>query len=180
MTRKKSPLRTLAEGRYITLVEEDGWEYVIRHGVTGIVIVVAVTDDGKLLLVEQERTAVHNRVIELPAGMVGDEVGRKSEALADAAARELEEETGYRARELVQTGQGPTAVGVSDEVVTFFDALGLTRVGPGGGDDEEDITVHAVPLSELPAFLAAKSAAGLAIDPKIFAGLWLSRLAPKL
>jgi len=64
--------------------------------------------------------------------------------------------------------------------VTFFDALGLTRVGPGGGDDEEDITVHAVPLSELPAFLAAKSAAGLAIDPKIFAGLWLSRLAPKL
>jgi len=180
MTRKKSPLRTLAEGRYITLVEEDGWEYVIRHGVTGIVIVVAVTDNGKLLLVEQERTAVHNRVIELPAGMVGDEVGRKSEALADAAARELEEETGYRARELVQTGQGPTAVGVSDEVVTFFDALGLTRVGPGGGDDEEDITVHAVPLSELPAFLAAKSAAGLAIDPKIFAGLWLSRLAPKL
>src|SRR5688572_32437882 len=133
--RRKSPLRTIAEGRYITLVEEDGWEYVLRHGVTGIVIIVAVTDDGKLLLVEQERTAVHNRVIELPAGMVGDAEKYRGEALADAAARELEEETGYRARELVQIGQGPTAVGVSDEVVTFFDAIGLTRVGPGGGDE---------------------------------------------
>jgi ADP-ribose pyrophosphatase len=174
MSRTKSPLRTIAEGRYITLVEEDGWEYVIRHGVTGIVIIVAVTDDGKLLLVEQTRTAVHNRVIELPAGMVGDEVGRRSEALADAAARELEEETGYRARELVLIGQGPTAVGVSDEVVTFFDAIGLRRVGPGGGDEDEDITVHEVPLPELRAFLATQSAAGLAIDPKIFAGLYLS------
>ncbi len=181
MSRTKSPVRTIAEGRYITLVEEDGWEYVIRHGVTGIVIIVAVTDteDAKLLLVEQERTAVHNRVIELPAGMVGDEVGRRSEALADAAARELEEETGYRASELVQIGQGPTAVGVSDEVVTFFLAAGLTRVGPGGGDEHEDITVHEVPLLELSAFLAAKSAAGLAIDPKIFAGLWLARFAKK-
>ena len=53
MSRIKSPLRTIAEGRYVTLVEEDGWEYVIRHGVTGIVIIVPVTDDGKLVLVEQ-------------------------------------------------------------------------------------------------------------------------------
>jgi len=178
MTRRRSPLRTIAEGRYITLVEEDGWEYVVRHGVTGIVIIVPVTDDGKLVLVEQTRTAVHNRVIELPAGMVGDEVGRRAEALADAAARELEEETGYRASELVQIGQGPTAVGVSDEEVTFFDAIGLRRVGPGGGDEHEDITVHEVPLPELRAFLSAQSAAGLAIDPKIFAGLYLSRVMP--
>jgi ADP-ribose pyrophosphatase len=178
--RRKSPLRVITEGRYITMVEEDGWEYVVRHGVTGIVIVVAVTDEGKLLLVEQPRTAVHNRVIELPAGMVGDEEGRRAEALADAAARELEEETGYRARELVQTGQGPTAVGVSDEIVTFFDAVGLTRVGPGGGDDQEDITVHEAPVRELGAYLAAQAAKGLAIDPKIYAGLYLSRIVPKV
>jgi ADP-ribose pyrophosphatase len=177
--RPHAPPRVIAEGRYVTLVEEDGWEYVIRHGVTGIVILVPITDDGKLVLVEQTRTAVHNRVIELPAGMVGDEEGRRAEALADAAARELEEETGYRARELVRIGQGPTAVGVSDEVVTFFDAVGLERVGPGGGDAHEDITVHEVPMSELRGFLAAKEAAGLAIDPKIFAGLYLSRIAPK-
>jgi ADP-ribose pyrophosphatase len=176
--RAKSPPRTIAEGRYITLVEEDGWEYVVRHGVTGIVIIVPVTDDGKLVLVEQTRTAVHNRVIELPAGMVGDEEGRRAEALADAAARELEEETGFRARELVELGQGPTAVGVSDEVVTFFGAVGLTRVGPGGGMEDEDIIVHEVPLAELHAFLAAQSAAGLAIDPKIYAGLYLSAVGP--
>ena len=74
--------------------------------------------------------------------------------------------------------EGPIAVGVSDEVVSFFRAGGLRRVGAGGGDDTEDITVHEVPLGELKAFLAAKMAAGLAVDPKIHAGLWLAGVAP--
>jgi ADP-ribose pyrophosphatase len=168
--------RVLAKGRYLTLVDEGGWEYVLRANVSGIVVIVAVTPDQRLILVEQYRTAVHKRVIELPAGLVGDIDGRRGETLREAAARELEEETGYTAAELRPLFEGPIAVGVSDEIVSFFQAHGLTRVGAGGGDDTEEITVHAVPLAELDAFLAARARAdeGLAVDPKIFAGLFLA------
>jgi ADP-ribose pyrophosphatase len=163
--------RVLGRGRYLTLIDDNGWEYVTRN-VTGIVVIVAITGDGKLLLVEQWRPAVGNRVIELPAGLVGDV--EADEPLVTAAARELVEETGFAAREMVPIGVGPIAVGVSDEVISFFHALDPTRVGPGGGDATEAITVHEVPLSELRPFLAARAAAGLAVDPKIYAGLYLA------
>jgi ADP-ribose pyrophosphatase len=165
--------RVLAQGRYLTLVDDAGWEFVTRHGVTGIVVLVVITPAREVVLVEQHRPAVGKRVIELPAGLVGDVAGREAESLSAAAHRELLEETGFEAREMVELSSGPVAVGVSDEVVTFFEARGLRRVGQGGGDDSEDITVHVVPVQTLGAFLAEKRAAGLAIDPKIYAGLFL-------
>ena len=169
-------LRVLAKGRFLTFVDEGGWEYVVRPTISGIVVIVAVTDEGKLVLVEQYRRAVHKRVIELPAGLVGDIDGQQSESMVDAATRELEEETGHRAAELALLFQGPIAVGISDEVVHIYEARGLSRVGAGGGDETEDITVHEVPLAEVNAFLAAQSAKGLGVDPKIFAGLFLARI----
>ena len=172
MTDPSRSTRVLGEGKYIRLISENGWEYATRPHVTGIVVIVPVTDDGKLVLVEQPRTAVHNRVVELPAGMVGDvEAG---ETLAAAASRELIEETGFAAREMVLLAEGPTAVGMTDEIISFFQARGLTRVGPGGGDDSEDITVHEIPLAEVRRFLAAKAAEGRCVDPKIYAGLFLA------
>jgi ADP-ribose pyrophosphatase len=172
VTDSKKELLVLGEGKYIRLYCEDGWEYVTRPHLTGIVVIVPITDDGKLILVEQPRKAVHNRVVELPAGMVGDVDA--SETLAAAASRELIEETGFAAREIVLLAEGPTAVGISDEIISFFHARGLTRVGPGGGDDSEDITVHEVPLAEVRRFLAAKIAEGRCVDPKIYAGLFLA------
>jgi ADP-ribose pyrophosphatase len=166
-------MKILAEGRFLTLVDDNGWEYVTRPGVAGIVVIVAITDDGKLLLVEQHRPAVRRRVIELPAGLVGDADDRRAEGLAEAARRELEEETGYAAGELAVLMEAPTAVGVSDENVTFYQARGLTRVGPGGGDDTEDITVHEVALGDVGAFLADARGRGLLVDAKIYAGLYL-------
>lgn len=166
--------RVIAQGRWLTFIDDAGWEYVTRPGVTGIVVIVAVTAEQRLVLVEQYRPAVQQRVIELPAGLVGDADGRRAESLADAAARELEEETGYRAEEMRTLFEGPIAVGVSDETVSFFEARGLVRVGAGGGDDTEDITVHEVALPDLHAFLGAQQRKGLAIDPKIFAGLFLA------
>ena len=166
--------RVVAQGRYLTFLDDAGWEYVTRPHVTGIVVIVAVTAEGRLVLVEQYRPAVQNRVIELPAGLVGDVDGRGAESLADAAARELEEETGYAAAEMKFLFEGPIAVGVSDEVVSFFQARGLKRVGAGGGDETEEITVHEVALTELTAFFAAKQKEGLGVDPKIYAGLYLA------
>src|SRR6185295_3369582 len=95
-----------------------------------------------------------------------------AEGLDVAAARELEEETGFRAARWARLAEGPTAVGASAEVVTFYRARDLVRVGPGGGDHTEDITVHIVPIPEVPAFLDARTAAGALIDPKVFAGLY--------
>jgi ADP-ribose pyrophosphatase len=168
--------RVLGSGRYLTLIDDNGWEYVVRPNVTGIVVIVAITAERKLLLVEQWRPAVKNRVIELPAGLVGDVDAH--EPLVTAASRELIEETGFAAREMVPIGAGPIAVGVSDEVISFFHALDPTRVGPGGGDASEEITVHEVALSELRSFLAGRAAAGLAVDPKIYSGLFLAGVQP--
>jgi ADP-ribose pyrophosphatase len=170
--RAETEPRVLGRGRYLTLIDDGGWEYVTRPNVTGIVVIVAITVDRKLLLVEQWRPAVRNRVIELPAGLVGDV--DPDEPLDVAASRELVEETGFAAREMVPIGTGPIAVGVSDEMISFFEARDLTRVGPGGGDATEEITVHQVPIGEVRRFLAARAAEGLAVDPKIYAGLCLA------
>lgn len=163
----------LAEGKYLRLLSENGWEYVVRPNASGVVVMVAITDDRRLILVEQFRTAVHRRVIELPAGLVGDTAEGSGESLLVAARRELLEETGYEAAEMLRLAQGPVAVGLASEVVTFFQAVGLRRVGPGGGDASESIVVHEVELGALGPWLAAQEAAGASIDPKLYAGLYL-------
>ena len=63
-----------------------------------MVAIIAVTDEDKLLLVEQHRPPVNQTVLELPAGLVGDLSDHPMEDLEQAAQRELLEETGYRAK----------------------------------------------------------------------------------
>jgi ADP-ribose pyrophosphatase len=169
-------IEVLADGKFLRFLSENGWEYVIRPHSTGVVVIVAVTAARELILVEQHRVAVHASVIELPAGLVGDTSALRGERLETAARRELIEETGFEAERMVELAAGPIAVGVSSEVVAFFEAQGLRRIGAGGGDDTEDITVHQVPLAELRAWLAEKQRAGRLVDPKIFAGLYLAGL----
>ncbi|PIE18878.1 MAG: DNA mismatch repair protein MutT [Proteobacteria bacterium] len=169
-------LDILATGRFTRLVSKDGWEFVERTNASGIVIIVAVTPAGELLLVEQHRAPVDARVIELPAGLSGDIAGEEDEALEVAALRELEEETGWRAAEVRRVVEGPLSAGLSSEVVSFFLARDLVRIGEGGGDDSEDITVHAVPLAEVPAWIARRTAEpGVLVDPKVYAALWFAK-----
>ena len=167
-------IEVLAEGKYLRFLSEGGWEYVIRPHSAGVVVIVAVTPARELILVEQHRVAVHATVIELPAGLVGDTSALRGEGLETAARRELIEETGYEAERMVELAAGPIAVGLSSEVVTFFHAQGTRRIGAGGGDDTEDITVHLVPLADLRGWLAEKQRAGRLVDPKLFAGLYLA------
>ncbi|MCA9664166.1 MAG: NUDIX hydrolase [Myxococcales bacterium] len=168
---------TLAEGRFVRLVKLDpgGWEYVERVNASGVVVIIALTHEQRVVLVEQHRPPIGARVIELPAGLAGDVSGEEDEPLARAAARELEEETGYRPGSVTTLFAGPPSAGLSDETVTFVRARELERVGPGGGDESEDITVHEVAHDEVHAWLAERSAAGALIDPKVYAGLyWLT------
>ena len=165
---------TLGQGRFLKLVRRGQWEFVQRTNITGVVAIIAVTDQGQLLLVEQSRAPVNARCIELPAGLVGDEDAE--ETLEASAARELEEETGYRPGTLEILGSGVSSAGMADETVTFCRARGLMKVGPGGGDPDEAIQVHAVSVAEVPAFLEAGQADGRLVDLKIWAALWwLSR-----
>jgi ADP-ribose pyrophosphatase len=170
----KLPVQILAQGRFLRLLRQGTWEYTERVGVSGIVGLVPVTDARELVMVEQFRMPTGMRVVELPAGLAGDLEGQRDEALESAAARELEEETGYRAGRLRRLMEGPNAAGSSNSQMTFFLADQLVKVGDGGGDEHEDITVHVVPIAGIWPWLQAKQAAGLALDPKIFAGLWFA------
>jgi ADP-ribose pyrophosphatase len=163
----------LAAGRFLRLVRGDGWEFVERVRATGVVAIVAVTTAGELILTEQFRPAVAGRVIDLPAGLAGD--GPRTEELATAARRELIEETGYDARRLTLLAQAPTSPGLTTEVVSFFRATGLKKVAAGGGVEGEQITIHAVQLDRMDAWLRRRSRAGIQIDCKVFAGLYFAR-----
>lgn len=170
-TRKK----TLCRGKHLQFVVQDGWEYVDRPAISGIVVIVAKTPAGKLLLVEQHRPPVAAKVIELPAGLAGDVSGAETEELIEAAKRELLEETGYSARKWQVLFAGPPSAGVSSEVVTFLTATGLRRVAKGGGEGKERIKVHEVPLSTVDSWLRKKQKRGVLIDPKVYAGLYFAQ-----
>ena len=162
------------KGRFLGMKETGGWEYAYRTNATGVVVLVPVTDSGELVLVEQYRTPVKGRVMELPAGLVGD-TDAGDEDFKTAAQRELIEETGYRAKVLEELITSPSTPGMANEMITIYFASGLERVGEGGGDGNEDITVHHVPLESAPGWLDSQRAKGIMIDPKIYAGLfWAS------
>ena len=161
----------MCEGKYLRLVKHGHWEYAERTNAGSAVIVIAVTPERKLLFVEQFRIPMGAPTIEMPAGLVGDLDA--ADTMEEAARRELLEETGWQADEVKVLMVGPTSSGMSNELIAFVRARGLSRVHAGGGDETEDITVHEVPVDEAPRWLAGKMAAGYAMDPKLWAGLWL-------
>lgn len=164
----------LGTGKYLELVREDGWEFVVRNRGTGVVGVIAVTDDDALVLVEQWRAAIGGPCIELPAGLVGDEDDAAEDMLI-AARRELEEETGFRAEEWKWLYAGASSAGMTPETVNMYLATRLTRAGKGGGTESENITVHVVPLDTIEDWLSEQSRKGLTIDIKVFGALGIAR-----
>jgi ADP-ribose pyrophosphatase len=156
------------EGRFITARRRGKWEYVSRSRGIGAAVILAIEEapDGRYaILVDQYRVPLGRRCIELPAGLVGDNGHDEPPALA--AARELEEETGYHAGAMDDLGQFFSSPGMVSESFTLFRARGLTRVGDGGGTPGEDITVHRVPLNGIDAWVSERRAEGYAIDVKL-------------
>ncbi|MCI0538996.1 MAG: NUDIX hydrolase, partial [Verrucomicrobiales bacterium] len=123
---------TVWEGKHLRVRRCGRWEYVERAKAAGGVAIVAVTDDQKLLLIEQHRVPMGQSVIELPAGLVGDVEGSETEELIEAAKRELIEETGYEARAMIFLMAGPSSPGLTNEVNTMFRARGVRCVGSAG------------------------------------------------
>jgi ADP-ribose pyrophosphatase len=166
--------KVVTSGKYVNLATRAGWEFVERKNICGIVGIVAVTDAGTLLLIEQYRPPMDKIVFELPAGLAGDIKGSETEDLAIAARRELLEETGYEAREMIRLVDGASSAGITDEVVTLFRATGLRKAGPGGGVGNEQLTLHEVPLAEVVAWLAKRCHEGAAVDMKVYSGLYFA------
>jgi ADP-ribose pyrophosphatase len=151
-------------GRFIEAKRLGKWEYVSRTGGVHAAVIVAI-DRGHILLVEQYRVPIEALCLELPAGLIGDE--EEGEEAAQAAIRELEEETGWRAERMIDLGCYYASPGMSSEGFTLMRAEGLTQVGEGGGVAGEDIQVHRVKLEEIAGFAAARRAEGVAIDSKL-------------
>lgn len=164
---------TLAETRYLRLVQQGHWTYAQRpHGIGGVAII-ALDPEGRLLLLEQFRIPVGRQVVELPAGLLGDDTADDEPAtLIESARRELIEETGYDAGSFRELTRAASSAGLTDECIHLLLASDLKRVGPGGGDAHEEITVHAIIPSEVPNWLSAREQHGHLIDFKVFAGLW--------
>ena len=161
-------IETRWEGRFITVKQQGNWEYVSRSRGIHAAVILAIDEaaDGRhVILVEQYRVPLKVRCLELPAGLVGDDVS--GEAAEIAAERELEEETGYRAASWRTVGEFFSSPGMVSESFTLLVATGLTKVGQGGGVDGEDIIVHRVPLDGIEDFVAAKRAEGCGIDVRV-------------
>jgi ADP-ribose pyrophosphatase len=134
----------------------------IRH--PGAVAIVALFDDGRVLLERQFRYALRREFIEIPAGKLD-----AGEAHLETAKRELLEETGYVAAEWRRLGLVHNAIGYSDEGIELWLARGLERreqqLEPG-----EFLEVLALPLAEALAMVRD----GRITDVKTVAGLlWL-------
>lgn len=171
---RDQPEQVRWEGRYIVAKTRGRWEYVSRNRNIKAAVILAI-DDGHVVLVEQFRVPLGRPCIELPAGLIGDEAGAENEDAADAAARELEEETGYRPGRIESLGEFHSSPGMVTEAFTLFRAHDLEKVSDGGGVEGEGITVHRVALTEIESFLAAKRAEGYAIDVRM-----LLLLAPRI
>ena len=141
MTRPARAIRvvqrtTLYRGRVIRLIREvldaQGRRMVretIQH--PGAVVIVPMVDRSRLVFVRQYRRAVGRVLLELPAGTL-----ERGERWDRCARRELEEETGWRARRLRRIGRFYAAPGFISEQLTIFLAQGLRRVAAHPEPDE--------------------------------------------
>lgn len=139
--------KTAYKGRRITIKEmkfDTGKQEIYReHVLAGdAVAIVAITEDNNLIMIQEPRTAVERVVLDIPAGKI--EVDEDPE---DAAIRELEEETGYRAKYMKKLRDVYPSVGYSNEKLTICLAKDLEKTKTHL-DFDEDIEVIKIPIKE--------------------------------
>lgn len=116
------------------------WDVLLHDGAAAIV---PIDNDGKIVLVEQYRCVEDGLIWEIPAGKLD-----KGEDPAVCAARELEEETGYKAKQIQRIGSIYSAVGFSNEEIDIFVANGLEE-GTLNLDEDEYVNVKKFTLKEV-------------------------------
>lgn len=138
------------EGKVISLQVDDvllpngenSKREIVKH--PGAVSILPITNEGKIVLVEQYRKALERTLIEIPAGKI-----EQGEAPEITAKRELEEETGYAAQDFTYLQSFATSPGFADEIIHLYVARNLVRVeNPALGDEDEFIEVFEVTIEE--------------------------------
>lgn len=118
------------------------WDYVAHR--KGAAAVLPVLEDGRILMVRQYRNALGRETLEIPAGSRDS----AEEPTAVCAARELEEETGYRAARLELLLTVATTVAFCNEVIDIYIAKDLTKTHRHL-DEDEFVEVERYPIEEL-------------------------------
>ncbi|MFA1641317.1 NUDIX hydrolase [Chryseomicrobium aureum] len=115
---------------------------LVKH--PGAVAVIAITQDHKIVLVEQYRKALERTLVEIPAGKI-----EQGEDPKETAFRELEEETGYTASDLHFVQSFATSPGFADEIIHIYVAQGLKKVTENRQlDEDEFVEIHECSLAE--------------------------------
>ncbi|SFH58759.1 ADP-ribose pyrophosphatase [Pseudobutyrivibrio sp. OR37] len=122
---------------------EEKWDFVSHR--MGAACVLAVRPDGKLIMVRQYRNALDRFTLEVPAGKRDS----LNEDTSICAARELEEETGYRAGKLEKLLSLKSTVAFCDELIDVYLATDLKKIGEQNLDEAEDIDIEFYELEEL-------------------------------
>lgn len=170
-------------GRFISIMQTGRWEYAQRTNAKAVVVIVAVTDNNEIVFIEQFREPIGKRCVELPAGLVGDTevdvtidpTGDPEESFAEAARRELIEETGFVADRITFVAAASSSAGLTDEVSHVYLAEGLRQVDVGGGVDGEVIQIHLVHRDRVDAWLEERRQSGLDIAMSLCGALWLTQ-----
>ena len=165
-------IQTVFRGRVFTVQVETitlpkGGELnaeIIRH--PGSVVIIPVTENGEIILVQQYRHAIGRRAWELPAGSL-----KSGENVEHAAVRECQEEVGLIASQIRRAGSFFPTPGYCDEEMHFFVASGLRKPGAGDEaahqDEDEDIEGRSFPLERVRAMIVS----GESVDLKTVAGV---------
>ena len=169
-------IRKVFEGRIFTVQVETlrlpkGGRFdaeIVRH--PGSVVLVPITDEGRLMLVRQYRHAIGRWVWELPAGSL-----KRGEDAEKAAVRECQEEIGLIPSRLKKLGALFPTPGYCDEEMNFYRLSGLRAPtdadAPAHPDEDEDIESKAFTIAEVETMIRK----GEIIDMKTIAGLYLMR-----
>jgi ADP-ribose pyrophosphatase len=176
--------RTLWKGKFIktTLISyRDGngkvnqWEAVSRLNCNGVVVIIPITKENRLILIRQFRPSLNNYVIEFPAGLIDP-----GEDAALAGRRELIEETGHAAERFELCTEGVISTAINSErwnVLVAFNAQEVTddvlRAHPP--DDNENIEVIKVAIDNIYSELERYSSEGDDVDLRIYGLLELAK-----
>lgn len=117
------------------------WDFIKHNGAAAVV---PVLDDGRILMVSQFRNALDRKTLEIPAGKLDDP---EEEGIL-CAARELEEETGYKSEQLEWLINIRTTVALCNEKIEVYVARKL-KAGTQNLDENEYVNVKAYTVDEL-------------------------------